>query len=619
MPQIIERPPYLANAASQFVSDLQVRRLQDSIDEYNDRKKQQRNTAIGVGAIAGGIGGLAVGGASLAAGGAYGIPALATATIPTSAIIPGLTGAALGGQIGQQLAGEDYAGALGTAASAAQLGTEYVENQRTYGYQPSRDEKAMFARAAFASGSNLGAVREFAQQKGITVPAALQRIQDAHGVRQGELEAESAALKQKAVFEQTRRNLAGPNGPLEIRPNERTVKDINAEYDRLNGQIEAFYQSGGTAGRDPSEYNGRFAELSVEMAKAMQSDIGLKKPVGSVQPLGGQSRSAAYNTWNEVSPGFWERTSINADGSEHTITKGDPPSQRPPIRVQRADGTTSEIAADVYEGPNGTVVREGFSVKEPPLTAAQKQQADLMKSLNDALAKGEIDTQGAASIIRQSQNFALIEPTEAAIGESFKHVGAGTNTIDRYTALTEQARVLYGDALLTDPGLAQLKNMLIAIGDDAKANTAKAMAAQMQMGPPAPPPVIAPPGSAASAESGPESAGRGAARAIKATPGAIAAIPKAGFKAAGAGAKGITEAAVGFVNELAGIPPKGTPAEEYARQFADTQKRNIEAGINDTVVAIDSAGRVRPYEKSQVTAEVIAELKAQGFIFPGLD
>src|SRR3972149_1063624 len=126
---IIYRPDPIADFINQSLTNQAVKNQIEHERELAERKKRQKLTGVAVGAGLGGIGGLALGGASLAAGGTLGIPALATATIPTSALVPGLTGLAAGANIGGRFADEDYAGAIGGLAPAGTPAVDYKEKE----------------------------------------------------------------------------------------------------------------------------------------------------------------------------------------------------------------------------------------------------------------------------------------------------------------------------------------------------------------------------------------------------------------------------------------------------------------------------------------------------------
>src|SRR3990172_622942 len=160
---IIYRPDPIADFINQSLTNQAVKNQIEHERELAERKKQQRLTGIGIGAGLGAIGGLALGGASLAAGGTIpgtALPALATATIPTSALVPGLTGLSLGADIGGRFADEDYAGAITGLAQGGLAAVDYKENERLYGYQPSREGRASLAALAEKAGTTIDALKQ---------------------------------------------------------------------------------------------------------------------------------------------------------------------------------------------------------------------------------------------------------------------------------------------------------------------------------------------------------------------------------------------------------------------------------------------------------------------------
>jgi hypothetical protein len=204
MPQFIERP--FPTAWSNFLSQKQLDRLQHSIGEYEERKQKQKTTGTVVGLVAGALGGLALAPAAVASAGAGSGFAAGTALTAagtsalTGAIVPTLTGAALGSQIGGQLADKDYAGAIGTAATTAAGIVEYKENERLYGYQPTKEDKAAFGKLAIEAGTTLGDVAKRASQNGTTIGQEL-------GVARETEQRRDVALAGEIEFEQTAAHL----------------------------------------------------------------------------------------------------------------------------------------------------------------------------------------------------------------------------------------------------------------------------------------------------------------------------------------------------------------------------------------------------------------------------
>jgi hypothetical protein len=639
MPTIIPYPNYIGGAISDWFTNESQRQKEKHDKELAARKKRQKTTAIigtavataataGLAAPALGLAGApAVAGVgevgSLLAGpvgaaGAAGAGTAATAGLLGTGGVVGLggylTAGAVGAQIGQQLSGEDYAGAIGTVANTYNALETAQKDQAAYGYLPSRDEKAMFARAALESGSNLGAVREFAQQKGITVPAALQRIQDAHGVRQGELEAQAATMKQRALYDDALSRYTGSDGPLEFAPNESAVKDINAEYDRLNGQIEAFYQSGGTAGRDPSEYNGRFSQLSLDMAKAMRGTPRMKTPRMPIQYADGTTGSLPLNAMSEYAPGAFAGLFLQPDGSTSFYSKGEPERPKKPVRINLGGGNVIESMDDAGVLPDGrewTRTSEGVKVGEVPQTPGKLMAKAAFTDLFKADSTGSIPGIENPSLIGQviigSDRIDKVPKLDAALDLAKQNAGRITPPV--VAELVRTTQYVYGDQWPQhiESDIDQLDKIATANAEVAQVGPPASLA------PSAAELAAVPLGSAARAEAirqrtSPE------AQAIRATE-----TKAQTERERVAGQKRVREASLGRLEQ-----------KESLTQGEQILVDNLAAGIDEEVTMVKLAeqgfGRARTtvptykkIAKNALTPEVKARLKAEGWSIPGLE
>jgi hypothetical protein len=116
--------------------------------------------------VGSGIGGTAATAGLLGTGGAVGLGGY-------------LTAGAVGAQLGGQLAGEDYAGAIGTAASAVNTIEQARRDQEIYGYQPTKEGRATTAALAAKAGISIDRAAQIAQQRGVTVDQVLAESQGA--------------------------------------------------------------------------------------------------------------------------------------------------------------------------------------------------------------------------------------------------------------------------------------------------------------------------------------------------------------------------------------------------------------------------------------------------------
>lgn len=82
--------------------------------------------------------------------------------------------------------------------------------------------------------------------------------------------------------------------------------------------------------------------------------------------------------------------------------------------------------------------------------------------------------------------------------------------------------------------------------------------------------------------------------------------------------KGFGEFIVGAGEEMFGFG-QATPEERQFTRFAQIQKQNLEAGIDDPVIVIRPDGQSIQVIKGSLTPERLAEFRAARFIMPGLD
>lgn len=411
---IIYRPDPIGDALANILTSRSERDARQHNEEVARRHRQQRNTAIGVGAGLGAIGGLALGGATLASGGTLGIPALATATIPTAAILPGLTGAALGGQIGGQLAAEDYVGALGTAAGTAKLGVDYADNQRRYGFQPTREDMAAMSAMAARAGTTVGELGKLADQTGTTIAQQLgyarqaemgRDVDEAYYMRRAtELAANDVAVGRVLGLDDT---FAGMQD-FETVPLESEISDAHQQFQVSKDKLGAFYRTNGVAGRPPSEIVSR-----IDALRAKAGAKGLRRKPPSLPRYDASGKQVG-----EMTPGLYEgddgittAVTMNKDGTFDVKWKtGNPklPAENvPPIimaagpeavkqyqreashHVLRARGVPEHMLDKFFIGKDGNPeqIKDDKDEKEPDY---YKIIADIRKDLTYKDANGDI-------------------------------------------------------------------------------------------------------------------------------------------------------------------------------------------------------------------------------------
>lgn len=191
MVRIIQAPPDPRwQSFLDYVSRLQEERYRREQERAQEREAQKQRTIAGIGLGLGAVGGVAIAGAMApaAVASASGMGALAAGTPMTAAgtaaglstmgaISAGLTGAAVGGQMAQQFGAGDIAGGVTTAAGAARGVMQTMEDQKLYGYSPSPQERAAYAKLALKSGTSMGQLRGMALQSDSTIPQLLQAYQ----------------------------------------------------------------------------------------------------------------------------------------------------------------------------------------------------------------------------------------------------------------------------------------------------------------------------------------------------------------------------------------------------------------------------------------------------------
>lgn len=209
MPQFFQAPldPRTQNFI-EYVNRLQWERKQRELAREEERDKQQGRTLMGgilVASVVGGavVGGIAAGasaGAGAAATAGSGISTATTAGAAISAaeisaatagagtsIAAGMlsgagTGLMYGAKYGipaaQQLSRGDYAGAAGTAASAATNIMQASRDRKTYGYSLSKAERTDLRRLAMDAGMTLGQVEMSARELGMRPQEIIQAAQE---------------------------------------------------------------------------------------------------------------------------------------------------------------------------------------------------------------------------------------------------------------------------------------------------------------------------------------------------------------------------------------------------------------------------------------------------------
>lgn len=183
MVRIIQAPPDPRwQSFLDYVSRLQEERYRREQERAQQREAQRGRAAIlggpVVGAIAGASGEQMLQGAMVTAGAAFGGIGGAAAGLSGLQMIPAvLEGAATGAQVGQAFVGGDVAAGLATAAGAARGVMQTMEDQKLYGYSPTPQERAAYAKLALKSGTTMGQLRGMALGSDSTIPEILQAFQ----------------------------------------------------------------------------------------------------------------------------------------------------------------------------------------------------------------------------------------------------------------------------------------------------------------------------------------------------------------------------------------------------------------------------------------------------------
>lgn len=605
MAQVVMRPGSVYSSLAPSISALQEERYRAEQARQADRDRQKRlGLTLGIGAATLGAGliaapALGLAGAAAAPGFAAGgtfIPGAAATTGLLGAggavgLAGGLTLAGLGMGIGGAIANEDYAGAGQQIASAGAQFAQAQQDQSTYGYIPSALEKASYARAAEQSGTNLGALRQTAAQRGITVPQALQEAQKMYPIQQAELEATSAAMKSRALFESTRENITRAEGSYEMQPDQQAFDQSSSEYQSVMDQVRLFDKSGGAAGRPLSEVADKLDDLVYTQQKALQ---GRPRPKGPqfqyVDPKTGKSSSIPYGIATPVG-GKMVFPHIKSDGDRGIISWDLDTETKEPGYIKLPPGSQERIAAEqealdsnyLIDRRDGTKHRRNkdgtFEPIEKTLTPIEEVTQKATNEALKAVAAGNIGIDEVPNFIAAALNgmnvAEQLEQVKAQRSQLSSEVldfaGAMQNaTVPMESALSIGIKVAetFGD---TPP--ANVRDATNAILEKAKFD-AQAITQK--------PVVSPPPGSAAAAE------------------GEFSAFERFTGKVK----RGLTAKA---------RESSGRPAMERL------MLQNIQAGIDEPVFAIDARGMTYEFTKGSVTPEVIAEQKANGRTFPGME
>lgn len=619
MPQFVTLGDPFQTVISDFGSAQQWQRRQEEEARERERQRQRQLLTTGLAAAAGaGVGLLAAPALGLAGGvstasGISSVPfagPLGSAGVlsGTGALTAGLTGAALGANVAQGLQSGDLAGPLGMAAGVVNQALTDKEEREVYGYNPSPAEKAAFAQAAVRAGTNLGSLRELAQRQGISLPEALQQTQQSFAQQEAQNEIYQAAQiagAQTHARLQAERLFAGINDldryGFETVPDTAEIAKVQNEFAGVQSNLFRWFTSGGRDGRPPEEMQGTMQALEARLGKAAQ---GKKVPKGPRATYIDGTEHPVGSAWIDEQNGLILRAVNTKDGPQ--VEKvGDALKKPKPVRIGLGGGNVFESMDDAGVLPDGRPwerTSEGVKIGKPDQTPRQKLIESLAVDKDGVERSAEqiADVLGAVETAEQ-----VLKDREAYAQELVTFAQTpGPVPPEAAAAIADRAVMLFGE----NPPM-KVRDAVAAIDMRAK-QTAQAI--QQAAQPPPPPP--APPGSAAAAEQ----AGRGAAKAIKAVPGAAVKAATGVVKAAGKTAERVGSAGVGFAEEMLGID-RSTPEGAQAARFAQIQKQNIEAGIDETVTVIRPDGAMVPVIKGTLTPERIAEFKRNGFTIPGLD
>lgn len=184
MPQIIHlQPDPGIQAALDYVSRLQAERFRREQERAQEREAQEQRTIIAASLAAGAVGGAILAPAAVASAGAgsgfAAGTALTAAGVPASTALIGsvLTGASIGGRIGQQFAGGDIAGGVTTAAGAARGIIQSMDDQQFFGGSLTKQERAAVSVQAAKLGTTMAKLKIESGQTGVGVLELLQGLE----------------------------------------------------------------------------------------------------------------------------------------------------------------------------------------------------------------------------------------------------------------------------------------------------------------------------------------------------------------------------------------------------------------------------------------------------------
>lgn len=637
MPTFIPRPDFVGDAVARLLTDQSEQAALKHNEEVAARKKRQRTTATVGTAVVGGIAGLALAPAGVAsAAGGFGVAAgtsLTAAGVPALAgqIAGTLSGVQIGSRIGGQLADEDFAGAIGTGTQAVQGFLQNRENERFFGGSTTPEGRAASGRIVERLGTTLDALR----RGGGTFEPGLAGARDAASQRTFE-----AGVGQR---------LQQPAADAVIN-SERDQANVgaraNAERARIDDLINAM------PGRERPVDHKAVTAAETDLGPVDQDAIDYQRsggtdgaPLGETLPfhdIGGRLRRAATNGATVKTPP--PTTIFRPDGTSFEIPNGsgavfggkllipDGTNDDGTPNFKTAEYTEPRPGADLPPGPErDKAVRDDFKSKTyvNPETGdtwvisdgdwkIDKGAVNEKESRRELIEGLAIDKDGfprtrdqIANILQATEGVEQLLADRSELAQDVitfaENMGEQQITAAAFDSIAQKVNELFGD----NPPR-RVRNALDAIDARVQLDAVKTEAARQVIDDQSTPP----PGSAAAAEG----AGRSAARAVKAIPGAVASVPVAAQEAIGKVAKPIGQAAVGFLNELVGVKAKGTPEEEFEKNFAELQQRNLEAGPDDAVFAIMENGLViNIARKKDVTAEFIKIQKALGRTLPGLE
>jgi hypothetical protein len=616
---IIYRPDFVGDAIANVLSNESIKDTLRHDRELAARKKRQKTTAI-IGTAAGaaigagflapslGLAGTAAGGVTATEGIGAGISSvLAPATtglLGTGGVVGlggYLTAGAVGAQLGGQLAGEDYAGAIGTAASAVNTVEQARRDQQIYGYQPSREGRATTAALAAKAGITIDRAAQIARQRGVSVDQVLAEAQGAADDRAIENERYGAAAQ-----------VIGRQQGADA------LAYLNDDIEQFGGNQYAGEPDDGAymeAQKQRSSIESDIAAGNITRGEANQLAVPVRQLVGKAALGRKQRKPPTVTDLQGVQRGpssMWEtdgivyRTAYDSKGNLQVekVAGEKVPQQLPPW------GTPDKREQWLQERtlPDGSMVLpEGLKIEKPQKTATDELLNKVVVEGFKPDSTGEIPFNDPATLVRTVRGVRslgrltkLDEEAQALLGK----IGTGTLTLPEVESLAAKLNAIPG-AIDDD-----VKTMMDAAVKDAIKNMPTAAPATVL-----PPTIPAPLGSAASAEerakviqqrTSPE------ARAIRAME-AKAQTERERV----ASQKRVREATLG-----------GLEAKETLTRNEQALVNNIAAGIDEEVTIIkklpDERGRIgRTIEekvvKGAITPELRARLKAEGWSIPGLE